>query len=392
MKRIEFGELRIGHIARRHLDEVCKNNWASMGVKVKQFEEEWSNIFDYKHSVAVSSGTDAVLNACLALYDFGANRGDEIIVPALGFIATSNAVRAAGFKPVFVDVRLEDMNINVLEIPQKITNKTRAIIAVHTMGQMCDMDTLKDYAKQYNLCIIEDSAEAHGAKRGGKVTGHWGDMACFSYYVAHLICAAEGGMVSTNNDKMAAVLRSTRSHGRNNADLYFDHIRTGLNSKMNDLEASLGLEGVVHFWDTFFTRSRNMLSMLKSLPDFSTGLGYFVDKRYVSSYSEYHSTPTVNCPHGFSVVVRKTTDGPMFRIEDLEDALDEANIHWKRNFGCIPTQHLAFKDMGYKLGDFPNSEWIGDHGLHIGCHQYLTYEDIERITNVLHDFFSERIN
>lgn len=113
MKRIEFGELVIGEVARNNLMHVCDTNWASGGPKVKQLEKEWSKIFDYKRSVAMSSGTDAVIASCLALYDIAdAKRGDEVIVPALSFIATSNAVRAAGLTPVFVDVKKETLNID----------------------------------------------------------------------------------------------------------------------------------------------------------------------------------------------------------------------------------------------------------------------------------------
>lgn len=392
MKRIEFGELRIGPIARMHLDEVCESNWASMGPKVKAFEMAWNNLFNYCDSVAVSSGTDAVLNACLSLYDFGAKRGDEIIVPALGFIATSNAVRLAGFVPVFVDVNISDMNIDCSQIIKNITNKTIAIIAVHTMGQMCDMLNIVNIAADYGLMVIEDSAEAHGAKIFNTTTGNFGAMACFSFYIAHLVCCGEGGMVSCPTHKLGNIIRSTRSHGRNNADLYFDHVRVGLNSKMNDMEASLGLEGLSNFWETFFIRSYTMRTLLDNLPDGSAHLANFVKNSYATNKHEYGLMETVNCPHGFSIVAERYGNTPLFYIEELQDKLDENNISWKRNFGCIPTQHRAFADMGYTLGDFPNAEWIGDHGIHIGCHQYLTKDDINRISNVLNNFFIERIH
>ena len=142
MNKIEFGELRIGDIARQHLMDVCDTNWASGGPKVKAFEDQWAELFDYECSVAMSSGTDGVINACLALYDLkNAVRGEsEVIVPALSFIATSNGVRAAGLIPKFVDIKKETLNIDESKIEEAITDKTVAIMPVHTMGRMAEMD------------------------------------------------------------------------------------------------------------------------------------------------------------------------------------------------------------------------------------------------------------
>ena len=368
MERIEFGELRIGDTARAHLSDVCDTNWASMGPKVRSFENQWSHLFDYKDSIAVSSGTDACINACLALYDIAdAARGDEVIVPALSFIATSNAVRMAGLTPVFVDVEKETLNIDPSKIEDAITDKTRAIMVVHTMGRPCDMTVIMEIAKKYSLRVIEDACEAHGAIHKMKRIGLFGDMTCFSFYIAHLVCCGEGGMVSTNDEHIANVLRSTRSHGRPFGSIYFDHQRTGINSKMNDLEASIGLEGIENFWETFNTRKDTMYRFRMACLGFDD----------VAWFSEEEARD-FNCPHGFSITAKKEGD-----IDKVIKCLDDYNIHWKRNFGCIPTQHAAFADMGHVLGDFPNAEWIGENGIHIGCHQYLSEEDVVRVETAL---------
>jgi dTDP-4-amino-4,6-dideoxygalactose transaminase len=364
MKRIEFGELVIGDVARKNLMHVCDTNWASGGPKVKQLEKQWSEIFGYKRSVAMSSGTDAVIASCLALYDIAdAKRGDEVIVPALSFIATSNAVRAAGLTPVFVDVKRETLNIDETKIEDAITDRTVAIMPVHTMGRPAEMDVICDLAKEYNLIVIEDACEAHGATYKQKHIGHWGDMSVYSYYIAHLVCCGEGGMVSVNDDHLADVLASCRSHGRPFNSIYFDHQRVGYNSKMNDLEASIGLEAVGVFWDTFNTRHATMKRMR------SAASGY----EDVAYFSEEDAN-NKNCPHGFSITCKEAG-----KIKLVEEVFDKYNIHHKRNFGCIPTQHRAFEDMGYSLGDFPEAEWVGDNGIHIGCHQHLSEEDIQRI-------------
>lgn len=371
MKRIEFGELRIGEKARKNLMEVCDTNWASNGPKVKELENKWSDLFNYERSVATSSGTDGCINSCLALYDLkNAKRNvSEVIVPALSFIATSNAVRAAGLVPKFVDVKRETLNIDETKIEEAINENTVAIQVVHTMGRMAEMDVICDIAKRHNLIVIEDACEAHGAKFKDKYVGHWGDMSVYSFYVAHLVCCGEGGMVSTNSQEIGDLIFSTRSHGRPVNSVYFDHQRTGINSKMNDMEASIGLEAIDVFWDTFWTRHKSMKRMRKAVEGFED----------VAWFSE-EDEGNINCPHGFSITCKKEGD-----IEIVKQTFDKYNIHHKRNFGCIPTQHGAFEDMGHSLGDFPEAEWVGMNGVHIGCHQYLSDQDIERICTAMRE-------
>lgn len=370
--RIEFGELVIGDLARQNLMHCCDTNWASGGPKVKQFEKEWGELFNYPYNKAVSSGTDAVFNACLSLYDFGAKRGDEIIVPALGFIATSNAALCAGFTPVFVDVEKHTLNINPHAIEAKVTPKTRAIIAVHTMGKPCEMDTINDIAKRHNLFVIEDAAEAHGARYRNKYIGEISDMATFSFYIAHLICCGEGGMVSTLREDVADVINSTRTHGRKNGDLYFDHQRIGYNSKLNDLEASLGLEGVRDFWKVFNTRKRN----LKYLMELTSDLEEFA---WFNREEDYE----VVCPHAFTVTLKD----PRFGCKQLSDYLEGKGVKVKRNFGSIPTQHKAYDFMNHQYGEFPEAEYIGDNGIHFGVHQYLKEDDMIFVSQLLHNYF-----
>lgn len=364
MKRIEFGELRIGEKARQNLMDVCDSNWASSGPKVKEFEEKFGAIFNYKHVVAVSSGTDADINAYLSLYDLGAQPQDEIIVPALSFIATANAVRAAGFTPTFVDVRVETLNIDESLVEAAITPKTRAIVAVNTMGKPCDMAALRDICDRHNLLLICDNCEGHGCKFDDKYMAHIADISTYSFYVAHLICAGEGGAVCTNRDDIYESLISTRSHGRKNGGLYFNHVRYGLNSKMNDLEASVGLEAVDVFWETFNTRKNTYYRLMDALDAIT----------YRCLFSTEASNAK-NCPHGFSFTLR---DADKDLFDRFTSVFDKHNIHWKRNFGCIPN-HECFKYLGHSLGEFPQAEHAGDYGIHIGVHQHLSEEDIQRI-------------
>lgn len=364
-KRIEFGEVKIGQTAINHLLDACKSNWISSGPKVIEFENRWEETFNIDYAIALSSGTDSCIQMCLTLYEaMKARPGDEIIVPALSFIATSNAVRAAGFTPVFVDICLETLNIDESKIEEAITDRTIAIMPVHTMGRMCEMDTICDIAKKNNLMVLEDACEAHGASFKGKSVGHWGDMAAYSFYIAHMICCGEGGLVSTNHKYLKDIIQSTKSHGR--SGLYFDHPRFGLNAKMNDLEASIGLEGMDNFKE-FFSKRRDNVKYLRTRLDKFSHLVWFSEE----------DQGNVNCPHGFSVTLKKPGQRHL-----LTNSLDKHGVHWKRNFGCIPTQHAAFNGWytDHSLGDFPNAEHVGDNGIHVGVHQYLTKEDLDIIS------------
>ena len=372
--RISFGDLVIGDIAKKNFQRVFDKNWASEGDNVREFEAKFAAKFGYKHAIATSSGTDACMVACASLYDFGAERGDEIIVPALSFVATTNSVLAAGLIPKFVDVELETLNIDPAKIEEAITDKTRAIMVVHTMGKPCDMAPILKIAKKHNLKVIEDACEAHGAMYKGKMVGKIGDMGAFSFYTAHQIVCGEGGMVTTHDDKIAAVVKSIKSHGRPAGSLYFDFQRIGFNSKMNDLEASLGLEGMETF-DAFFNKRKSnlykLLDMTKDLSKFC----YFIKEEQFEKVS----------PHAFPIVLKDKK----YDRNKLYQYLESKSIQCKTLFGSLPTQHNAFKFLKYKYGDFLVAEYIGDNGLHFGMHQYLNDDDLQYVSDALHDYFKE---
>lgn len=371
--RVTFGALKIGDIAKKNLQQVIATNWASEGPFVKKFEEEWGKLFGYKNSISMSSGTDACINACLSLYDRGAKRGDEIICPALTFAATVNAIITAGFVPKFVDISRDTLNIDPHKIKEAITEKTRAIMVVHIMGKPCDMDPIMKIANDEFLYVIEDACEAHGAVYKGRYIGNIGHIACFSYYTAHIVVSGEGGMCSTNYDDMADSLRSTKSHGRKPGSIYFDFQRIGLNSKMNDLEAAIGIEGVSQFWDTIEKRNANKEVLFEGLEPLKDKIRFWK--------SEPHEKIS---PHAFPILLR---EDDFEKRERLYAYLEENGIQCKTLFGSMPTQHKAFEFLGYSLGDFPEAEYVGRNGLHFGIHQYLTEEDMEYVVGKINEFF-----
>ncbi|MCH7850071.1 MAG: aminotransferase class I/II-fold pyridoxal phosphate-dependent enzyme [Nanoarchaeota archaeon] len=235
--RISFGDLKVSERAKEYVKDALDTNYVSGGPRVREFEDGWGILFGHKYSVAMSNGTAANTAACMALYDFGATRGDEIIAPALAFAAVGNSIMQAGFEPAFVDIRRDTMNIDSDLIERRINNKTRAIIAVHTMGKPCDMERIMEIAKEYDLKVIEDCCEAYGGTYSGRYNGTIGDLSTSSFYVAHIISCGDGGMVSTSDPEIESVLRSIKDHGRRPGSMYFDHERHGANFRMNALTA-----------------------------------------------------------------------------------------------------------------------------------------------------------
>ena len=369
--RIMFGDLRIGDIAKQYIQRALNENWVSEGANVKEFEGKFASRFGYKHAIATSSGTDADIVSCASLYEFGAERGDEVIVPALTFVASANSILAAGFTPKFVDIEVETLNIDPNKIEEAITNKTRAIMAVHLMGKPCEMDSIMEIAKAHNLKSIEDACEAHGATYKGRVVGSIGDMGTFSFYAAHVVVAGEGGMVVTNNDEIANVVRSVKSHGRPFGSIYFDFQRIGFNSRMNELTAAVGLEGIENFDETFNKRKNNLYKLLE-LTQLSEYL-YFLKEESYEKVS----------PHAFPIVLRDKK----YNCDKLYSYLESKGIQCKTLFGSLPTQHQAFKFLNYEYGQFPASEYVGENGLHFGIHQYLNDDDILFVSDTLKDYF-----
>lgn len=371
--RISFGDLKIGDTARKYVQRALDRNWISEGENVREFEQKFADKFGYKHAIATSSGTDADIVSCASLYEFGTKRGDEIIVPACSFVATANSILAAGFTPKFVDIELETLNVDPSRVEAAVNAKTRAIMVVHTMGKPCPMDPILKIAKAHNLKIIEDACEAHGATYKGRVVGSIGDMGTLSFYAAHVVVCGEGGMIVTDSDKLAEVARSVKSHGRPFGSIYFDFQRIGFNSRMNELTAAIGLEGLQNFDETFNKRKQNLYKLLELTSELNDRL-YFLRE-------ESHEKVSA---HAFPIVLRDKKHD----CDKLYKYLESKGIQCKTLFGSLPTQHKAFKFLNYRLGQFPVSEYVGENGLHFGIHQFLTDDDLLYISDTLKGYFN----
>jgi len=373
--RIAFGHIEIGASGRRWLNEALSRNWVSEGPNVARFEAGFAKRFGYRHAIATSSGTDAGIVVMNCLLERGASRGDEVITPALAFAATANCILAAGLIPKFVDVERETLNLDPSLIEAAVTPRTRAIQVVHTMGKPCKMDRILEIARRHHLAVIEDCCEAHGATLNGHVVGSFGMAGFFSFYAAHLICSGEGGMIVTSDHALSGLCRSIRSHGYPDGQphLQFQFDRVGYNSKMNDLEAAIGLEGLELFDQTFAVRRRHLARLWELLGSVEAHL------------IPYRDGPgEVTSPHALPLVMRDERQ----QMQKLYEHLERCGIQCKTLFGSLPTQHRAFKFLGYQLGAFPVAERIGRTGLHVGVHQYLTSDDIEYAAECIRAYFA----
>ncbi|MDB9718083.1 DegT/DnrJ/EryC1/StrS family aminotransferase [Candidatus Pelagibacter sp.] len=227
--------------------EPLESGWLVQGPKVQEFEKKWSDFTGAKHSIAVTSCTTA-LHLSLVALEIGPD--DEVIVPAFTWISTANVVEHVSAKVIFCDIDVENFNIDVNKIESKITNKTKAIIPVHLFGLAVNMASINLIAKKYDLKIIEDAACGFGSRYKKNHVGTFGDTGCFSFHPRKAITTGEGGMITTNNKKLAEKLRCLRDHGAAMSDLQrhmgvkpyllADHPEAGFNQRMTDIQAAIG--------------------------------------------------------------------------------------------------------------------------------------------------------
>jgi len=221
-----------------YLTKAFNSTWiSSIGEYIDAFETNFSTFCNTEYAISLSNGTVALQ---IALDTLGIKEGDEVIVPDLTFAATINAVLHQNATPVIVDVEENSWCIDPLEIKKAITKKTKAIIPVHLYGQVCDMGSIMKIAKEFNLFVIEDCAEAHGAKWKNKKVGSIGHIGCFSFYGNKIITTGEGGMCVTNDEKLDQKMRVLRDHGMNKNKRYW-HDYIGYNFRMTNLQAAIGV-------------------------------------------------------------------------------------------------------------------------------------------------------
>ncbi len=395
--KLPFGTIVIPQKSKDLINQALNDTRVSCGRMVQEFEHKFAELLGVKHAVAVSTGTDADALALALLHDYGAKPGDEIIVPALSFVATGNAVLHARFTPKFVDIERDTLNIDTKKIEAAITEKTRGIMPVHLMGKPAEMDTIMEIAKKYNLIVIEDAAEAHGMLYKGRPAGTIGDLGAFSLYVAHIITTIEGGVITCNNEEYAEILISLRSHGRacscptcvlsstltycpkrfdkkTGEDMRFTFPRIGYSCKMNELEAAVGIGNMENYHEIVEQRYSNLKYVLDRFDRFSP---------YLSTIKE-EEWERIG-PHAIPIIINEAAS---FTRAQFTNYLEENGIDTRTLFQSMPTQCPGFSCLGHKEGEFPVAEYMGNHGLHIGCHHDLTIEHMAYFIDLVEKFLT----
>lgn len=356
-------------IARTSLTEVevqsvlapLQSGWLVQGPKVLEFEEKWSAFTGAKHSIAVTSCTSALHLSLVAL---GFQPGDEAIVPAFTWVATANVIEHLGGSVVFCDIDLKTFNLDVAQLAEKITNKTKAILPVHLFGLAVDMDPISQLAKRHNLYIVEDAACGFGSLYKGQHVGGFGEAGCFSFHPRKAITTGEGGMITTDSDDLAKKLRRLRDHGAVITDLQrhlgqkpyllADHSDAGYNQRMTDLQAALGSAQMNRAEDILEERRR----LARRYDEAFSSLTWLKTPAKIENCEHsYQSYPCLFEPEGITLE-------SVSRINQMRnDFMDELQ---KNGISTRPATHavhmLKFYKEKYQLNaeDFPNAYFAND--------------------------------
>jgi perosamine synthetase len=353
----------IGEEEKKAVMDVLDSGMLAQGPKTKEFEEKFAAYCGAKHGIAVNSGTAAIHSA---LYAAGVRAGDEVITSPFTFVASANPIIMQGAKPVFADIKEGTFNIDPEKIKEKITSKTKAIVAIDLYGQIYDSKAIREIAENHNLKVVEDACQAVGAELDGKKAGVIGDLGCFSFYATKNMLTGEGGMIVTNNDEYAELCRRFRHHGQSEKTRY-EYFDLGYNYRMTDIAAAIGLE------------------QLKKIEGFT-------EKRIENAKKLTEGLKKIN---GITVPIIKEGAKHVFHQYTIKaEKRDELmNFLKSKDIGCgvyYPKplhMHPFFMKMGYKEGDFPVAEKISKEVLSLPVHPSVTENDINAIISAVGEFY-----
>lgn len=352
--------------AKRYVAEAMESGWVSSGGKfIEQFEQEFAQYLGMKHAITTTSGTTALH---LALVTLGIGPGDEVILPDFTMMACVFAVLYTGAMPVFVDVDPEIFTIDPGQLAGKITSRTKAIMPVHIYGHPADMDPILILAEQHDLWVIEDAAEAHGARYRGRLCGSMGDLNAFSFYGNKIITTGEGGMVVTDDDALADRARRLKNLAHSPRKRFW-HEELGFNYRMTNLQAALGMGQLAHIGE-FLTKKRWMATQYAAQLHSMRGLRLPVTRAWAE-----------NVHWMYAVLVEDSF--PLSR-DALRAALQERGID-TRNFFSSCSAQPVMREHGGAQGSFPVTEDIANRGLYLPSGLALTQEQLDTVCHVIHD-------
>lgn len=379
---LPFHQSFIGDEEVKEIIQTLNSGWLTTGLKTKLFEKTFADYIGCKHAIGLNSCT-AGLHLSVVVSDISS--GDEVITSPVTFPATTNVIIHQNAKPVFVDVEPETLNMNCSEIESKINNNTKAIMPVHFAGHPCDMDTIMALAQKHNLTVIEDAAHALESKYQDKKVGSTGNLTSFSFYATKNITTGEGGMLTTNDDKLAEKLRILSLHGisKNAWERYgkdgFQHwelLMPGYKYNMFDLQASLGIHQIKKV-ESFLSRRVQIV------------------KKYNDAFEKIEEIqllkpePNIKHAHHLYVIVIKIENLKVSRDEVLNE-IQKRGIGVAVHFRSLHLQHYFKQHFNYKKGMFPQAEYLSDRVISLPLYPKMTDEDVSRVIEtvlgVLHSF------
>ena len=391
-RQIGVGSITLGKKEKAYLQQVIESNRLSYGPFSQRFEKAFASSHDCRYAVFCNSGTSALHIALAALKEkYGWKDGEEVIVPAVTFVATSNIVLHNHMRPVFVDVEPRTYNINPDLIEAKIGPRTRAVIPVHLLGLPCDLNPILSLCKKYNLKMIEDSCETMFAAYHGRKVGSFGEIGCFSTYIAHYIVSGVGGLAATNDPELAILLKSLMNHGRDSIYLSIDDdegvdqeklfeivskrfsfVHVGHSFRATEMEAAIGLAQLEGKEEIIQKRKENAQFLITHLKTLEKD----IQLPYIPPDRDHMFML-------FPIVLKRESK------KELVHFLEENGIE-TRDLLPLINQPVYRKLFGDIEEQYPVARWLNESGFYIGCHQYLTQEDLGYIVERLHHYFKNR--
>lgn len=373
---IPYGKQTIEQDDIQAVVDVLKSDFLTTGPQIAEFEQTVADYVGAKYAVAISNGTSALHAACFAA---GIGPGDEVITTPLTFAASANCVLYCGGTPVFADVDPKTYNIDPEDIRRKITDRTKAIIAVHLAGQPCDMDAIHSIAREYGLIVIEDGAHALGSVYKGKKVGSMSDMTTFSFHPVKPITTGEGGMIVTDNEDFYKKMVLFRSHGitrddsmmtRNDGPWFYQQFDLGYNYRITDIQCALGCSQMKKL-DRFLARRKEIVARYNEA---------FADCDNI--ITPYQLSDTESGWHLYIVQVKNCDRRQVF--ENMREKGIGVNVHY------IPVyMHPYYQEHGYENVHCANAEEIYSHIISLPLYPGLTSEQQDYVIDTLKSLCEE---
>ena len=362
----------LGERELEYVTDCIKTNWiSSKGKYVEEFEEKFAKYCGCKYGITTTSGTTALH---LALASINIKKGDEVIIPASTMIATAFAVIHCDATPVLVDAEPETWNMDVEKIEDKITDRTKAIMPVHIYGHPCDMDPMMKIAREHDLYVVEDAAEAHGAEYKGKKAGGIGDVGCFSFYANKIITTGEGGMVVTNDEEIAERAKSLRNLCFSKERRIYLHSEVGYNYRMTNIQAAIGLAQFEKIDELAEMRRRNAHLYNEYLKDVE-GITLPTEKEWAK-----------NVYWMYSILIEDEFGASR---DELMNKLEKKGIETRTFFIPMHVQPV-FLNMGLFKGEsYPVAEDLARTGMYLPSSSGLMEEEIKFICDAIKEIKRE---